>query len=326
MTIFRGLLDRASMTAGWMIVLALSWLLFPFSALSSDTGAVCAIDMGSSNFKLMIGEMKAGRYLQHYYMKNKLSVGDDMSKTTVISRPKLNEIRQMLEQYLAVCDAKRIPIRSAVATAAFREARNRREVIDIASSLSLPLEIASEERESQLAYLVGTLGKPNFAVIDHGSRSIELVTYAAHGYQWRVFNLGYGIAFHRFFRPAKTFAEASDNYRQVVAPYFASAGFMKNRDGYVGVEMEHVVRKLLSLARADDVVISLETVSRKLASLRAMSENDFEALKGVKNIDAILPRLIVMEQTLATFGYREMQVFERELGVGLIVEKGVQRR
>jgi hypothetical protein len=101
---------------------------------------------------------------------------------------------------------------------------------------------------------------------------------------------------------------------------------MKNREGYVGVEMEHVVRKLLSLDRADDVVISLETVSRKIASLKAISENDFEALKGVKNIDAILPRLIVLEQTLATFGYREMRVFERELGVGLIVEKGIQRR
>jgi hypothetical protein len=173
---------------------------------------------------------------------------------------------------------------------------------------------------------VGTLGKPNFAVIDHGSRSIELVTYAAHAYRWSVFNLGYGIAFHRFFRPAKTFAEASDNYRQVLTPYFASAVFMKNREGYVGVEMEHVVRKLLSLDRADDVLISLETVSRKIASLRAISENDFEALKGVKNIDAILPRLIVLEQTLATFGYREMRVFERELGVGLIVEKGIQRR
>jgi hypothetical protein len=43
----------------------------------------------------------------------------------------------------------------------------------------LPLEIVSEERESQLVYLVGALEKPNFAVIDNGSRTIELVTYAA---------------------------------------------------------------------------------------------------------------------------------------------------
>ena len=54
-----------------------------------------------------------------------------------------------------------------------------------------------------------------------------------------------------------------------------------------------------------------------------MSEVEFRELKKVKNIDEILPRLVVLEQTLMTFGYREIQVFERELGVGLIVEKGV---
>lgn len=46
----------------------------------------------------------------------------------------------------------------------------------------------------------------------------------------------------------------------------------------------------------------------------------------MKNIDEVLPRLVVLEQTLMTFGYREIQVFERELGVGLIVEKSIQLR
>jgi hypothetical protein len=55
-----------------------------------------------------------------------------------------------------------------------------------------------------------------------------------------------------------------------------------------------------------------------------MSEAEFGELKKVKNIDEILPRLVVLEQTLITFGYREIQVFERELGVGLIVEKGIR--
>jgi exopolyphosphatase/pppGpp-phosphohydrolase len=282
--------------------------------------------MGSSNFKLMLGEMKGGKYVQHHYIKNNLGVGDDISKTGVITPPKLKEIRQILEKYLAVCDSKGVLTRSAVATAAFRETKNQHDVEQIAKSLNLPLEIASEERESQLAYLVGTLGKRNFAVIDNGSRSIELVTYAASGYQWSVFNLGYWIAFQQFFQPARTFAEASDRYRQVLAPYLISANFMKNRDGYVGVDMEHVVRDLLSLDRADGVLISLDTVSRKIAGLRAMREIEFRKLKNVKNIDGILPRLVVLEQTLIAFGYREMQVFERELGVSLIVEKGIQRK
>jgi exopolyphosphatase/pppGpp-phosphohydrolase len=308
-----------------MILLALfMWLLFPVSAISSDTGLVCAIDMGSNNFKLLLGEMKAGKYVQHQLLKNKLSVGDDISKTNVITPPKLKEIRQILEKYLAICDSNGILTRSAVATAAFREAKNRGEVVEMAKSLNLPLEIASEERESQLAYLVGSLGKRNFAVVDNGSRSIELVTHAAHGYQWSVFNLGYVIAFQQFFQPARTFAEANDRYRQVLAPFLLSAGFMKNRNGYVGVGMEQMVRYLLSQDRVDGVLISQDTVSSKIAELRAMREIEFRKLKKVQNIDEVLPRLVVLEQTLITFGYREMQVFERELGLSLIVEKSIQ--
>ena len=305
-------------------LLLLIGLLFSSSAaLSSDTGLMCAIDMGSNTFRLIVGEMKSGNYVQHHFTKDKLGVGDNMSNTGVISPPKLKKIHQTLKKYLAVCDSKGIASRMAVATAAFREAKNKGEVIEIAESLNLRLEIASEEREAQLAYLVGALGKSNFAVIDNGSRSIELVTRSASGYQWDVFNSGYQIAFQRFFEPARTFTEADAGYRKELARYLLSAVFMKNRDGYVGIEMEDVARYLLAQDRVDGVLLSLDLVSKKIAELRAMSEVEFSQLKKAKDIDQVLPRLVVLEQTLITFGYREIQVFERELGVGLIVEKGL---
>ena len=304
-------------------LLLLMGLLFTSSTMAADTGLLCAIDMGSNNFRLIVGEMKGGKYLQHHFTKDRLGVGDDMSATGVISLSKLQQIDQTLKKYWADCDSKGIPIRMAVATAAFREAKNKGEVAKIAESLNLPLEIASEERESQLAYLVSTLGKPNFAVIDNGSRSIELVTRSASGYQWDVFNLGYRIAFQQFFESARTFAEADEGYRKALARHLSTASFMKNRDGYMGVEMEDVARYLLAQDRVDGALISLDMVSRKIATLRAMSEVEFSQLKKARDIDQILPRLVVLEQTLITFGYREIQVFERELGVGLIVERGL---
>jgi hypothetical protein len=56
-------------------LLLLMGLLFPFSAASSDTGLVCAIDMGSNTFKLILGEMKEGNYVQHHFIKDRLGVG-----------------------------------------------------------------------------------------------------------------------------------------------------------------------------------------------------------------------------------------------------------
>jgi hypothetical protein len=89
---------------------------------------------------------------------------------------------------------------------------------------------------------------------------------------------------------------------------------MKNRDGFAGVEMEDVARYLLSQDRVDGVLITLDKVSQKIAALKAMTDVEFSQLKNVKDIDEILPRLVVLEQALMTFGYREIQVFERELG------------
>lgn len=80
-------------------LLFLMALLFPFSAASSDTDLVCAIDMGSNTFKLILGEMQEGNYVQHHFTKTRLGVGDDMSNTGVISPPKLKEIRQTLQKY-----------------------------------------------------------------------------------------------------------------------------------------------------------------------------------------------------------------------------------
>jgi len=303
------------------------WLLigifFTSAAMAADTGLTCAIDMGSNNFRLIVGEMKGGKYLQHHFIKDRLGVGDDMSATGSITAAKLKQIDQTLRKYLAECDAKGITVRMAVATAAFREAKNSGEVAKIAESINLPLDIASEERESQLAYLVASLGKLNFAVIDNGSRSIELVTRTADGFQWDVFNLGYRIAFVQFFEPAKIFAEAEAGYRKALASYLSAAGYMKNRAAYMGVEMHDLARYLLGREQVDEAMVTLDLASKKLATLRSMSEAEFSELKKAKDIDQVLPRLVVLEQTLIAFGYREMQIFDRELGVGLIVEKGL---
>ena len=75
-------------------LLLVALLLFPFSIAFADTGLVCAIDMGSHNFKLILGEMKEGKYVQHYYAKDRLGVGENMSKTGVISPSKLKGIRR----------------------------------------------------------------------------------------------------------------------------------------------------------------------------------------------------------------------------------------
>ena len=129
-----------------------------------------------------------------------------------------------------------------------------------------------------------------------------------------------GLRFSSFFNLQKHLPRRADGYRQALARDLLSADFMKNRGGDAGLKWR-IWPSTLSQDRVHGVLITLDTVSRKIAALKAMTEVEFSQLKKVKDIDEILPRLVVLEQTLTRFGYREIQVFERELGVGLIVKR-----
>ena len=62
--------------------------------------------------------------------------------------------------------------------------------MDLAATLGIAMEIATEKRESELAYLVGSLGQDGYAVFDNGSRSIELVARGGTRAPPVVLNLG----------------------------------------------------------------------------------------------------------------------------------------
>ncbi len=162
----------------WVGRLAIT-LIFVNVLLATDAiGAgtrICVIDMGSNSFRRIVGSFDQGRYTQHAIEKRTLGVGDDVEKHGRISDPKLNEIRQALAGFSASCRKERITAVLAVGTAAFRDAANGTAVVTMATALGIQMEIATEKRESELAYLAGSLGQDGYAVIDNGSRSIELV-------------------------------------------------------------------------------------------------------------------------------------------------------
>src|SRR4029450_6941228 len=55
----------------------------------SNTGRICVVDMGSNSFKLIVGEVADGAYIERHVERKKLGVGDDMSKTGRIAESKV---------------------------------------------------------------------------------------------------------------------------------------------------------------------------------------------------------------------------------------------
>ena len=281
--------------------------------------------MGSNSFKRMVGSFENGRYQQRSFEKKTLGVGDDLSRHGRISDAKLAEIEQALAAFRASCAKEGATRALAIGTAAFREAPNGARVVEIAARLGISMEIASEQRESELAYLAGSLGQPGFAVIDNGSRSIELVARPAGGeLRHSVFNLGYRVAWQTYFADARDLAKASLAFREQILAQAAKAPFMRGQRKLVGVEFEEMAELLFEPAETEGRVLRLEELRRKQGEIEALRGPALEALKQKPEIDRALPRLVVAATLTEAFGYSALELTARELGAGLIIEAGLR--
>jgi exopolyphosphatase/pppGpp-phosphohydrolase len=283
---------------------------------------VCAIDMGSNSFRRIVGHFSEGNYTELSVDSNTMGVGDDVAMNGAISDGKLLQIFQVLQAYTAACsrDGARPPV--AVGTAAFRDAPNGDAVVVLAEKAGIRMEIASEQRESELAYLVASLGRDGFAVVDNGSRSIELVAKPGGVLTHHVFNLGYRVAYDQFFKSATDPAEAIVAFRERLRTETAKASFMKGHTTLAGVEFMEMA-KVLFKEVPDAHVFTLAELKARLDAIAA-DRFGFGPLRMMDDIDRALPRLVVAVDLMETFGYNELMVTSRQLGAGLIIEAGLR--
>ena len=292
---------------------------------SDPVTPMCVIDMGSNSFRRIVGDFDGVNYRQRAIEVRTLGVGDDVTQHGRISDAKLGEIESTLRTFHAACVADNAsPIR-AVGTAAFRDAPNAAVVVAKASELGIQMEIATEQRESDLAYLVASLGVPGLAVVDNGSRSIELVADAEDRRAFLVFTLGYRVAYERFFAPALDAGAAVAAMRKALEAETADAAFMKGRQKLVGLEFGEMADVLFDGA-SEGRVFTRPQLQDRLRGIASLDAEGFARLKQREDIDRALPRLVVAVWVMEAFAYPELQLTARELGTGLIIEAGMSRQ
>ena len=309
-------------------LIALFALAPPFSSQPArqGSGPVCAIDMGSHTFRRIVGSFQNGKYAQLNIEKKTMGVGDDVAKNGRISDAKLAEIGAVLSAFKVSCGRDRAVRIGAIGTAAFRDASNGAGVVGIAASAGVPMEIATEKRESELAYLVGSLGRDGYAVIDNGSRSIELVSENAGSLQSAVFSLGYRVAYERFFAAESDPAAAVAEYRRQLRLEASKASFMTGKQKLVGLEFGEMIDVLFEPGELEGRVLTLQQLRDRLDRITASGPSGFNILKQTKDSDRALPRLVAAEFLTGAFGYSRLELTDRELGAGLIIEASLGRR
>jgi exopolyphosphatase/pppGpp-phosphohydrolase len=286
---------------------------------------ICAIDMGSNTFRRIVGSFENGRYEQKSINQKTLGVGDDVARHGRISDGKLAEIEEALIGFARSCQNEGVTHVVAIGTAAFREAPNGATVITLAAKHRISMEIATELRESELAYLAGSLGREGYAVIDNGSRSIELVSSERRARQHVVFDLGYRIAYETFFAAAENPDAAVQAFRDRLKLEAAKAPFMRGKKALIGVEFGEMADILFDAGEVDGRVFTLQQLKQRLDQITRSGASDFDALKKRRDIDRALPRLVVAAFVTELFGYDRFELTARELGTGLIVEAGMKK-
>lgn len=284
----------------------------------------CAIDMGSNTFRRIVASFENGRYEQRKLEKKTMGVGDDVARDGRISDAKLAEIDRVLSAFKAACVEEGAAPVVAIGTAAFRAAKNGAAAVAIASKHGIAMEIATEARESELAYLVGSLGRSGYAVVDNGSQSIELVSRDDRTPRYVVLNLGYRVAYDTFFAAATEPATAVRALRDRLMQEVAAMPFMRGKKAFVGVEFGDMMELLFDPAPFEGRVLTLAQLNEKLAQIVSLPAGEFQALKKKPDIDRALPRLVVAAVLTEAFGYAGLELTERELGTGLIIEAGLK--
>ncbi len=284
--------------------------------------AVCAIDLGSRNIKAVVGRISSGAIFTRLLGKVRMDLGEHLAENRgSISKAKIAEILDALDSLAVRGRAEGASTILAVGTRALRDARNADVVVRAAGELGIPIEVASGEREAELAYLCATGGAPNRLVSDLGSQSLEIAWRTEEAIESRCVTPGYVDAYAVWFAEAPRFGAARAGY-----------------DEFLTRSVDHLpqgTEQLLCLASNTAASYVLEWPKKEVANQPLTHAALAGALLRLERLgpaawcehraalmraEKILPGLVVLDHLMRRSGHREAVVVEAELPVGLIVE------
>ncbi len=202
-----------------------------------------------------------------------------------------------------------------------REARNGGEILDAAHDMGVAVEIATGEREAELAYLAVTGGRFDKLVCELGSRSMQLAWRQSQRVESIACAAGYECVYSDFIRNADSFAQARDAY----------VTFLDNEvqrlpsqsDELIGIAMRSMACFVTGEHKAQLTNRHLYhgRIRQKLRTLAALTPADFRSVKAnTAKPDKVLSALILLDYMLERTGHERAFIAESELPVGLIVE------
>jgi exopolyphosphatase/guanosine-5'-triphosphate,3'-diphosphate pyrophosphatase len=144
---------------------------------------LAAIDIGTNAARVKLARVgRSGTIAPIHQQRDTIRPGEGVFSTGLLSHSVVDRLAVALRQYAEMCRLQDARVR-AVATSAFREARNALSVVErLQDEVGLPIEVISAEEEARLACLgalAGTIADRASICLDVGGGSTEVIF--AHG-------------------------------------------------------------------------------------------------------------------------------------------------
>ena len=287
---------------------------------------VGAVDMGSKNFKYVLGQKTNGVITTELIRKERFELGKEVTENNgLIGEEKIAQVKESLSRFVRYCSDRGAPRVLAIATSAIRNARNHQRILDVAREAGLSMEIAEGVREGVVDYYAATGGAPLKLVSDVGSKSMQIAWEEGGAIRSRSVQVGYEMAYETFVEHELMFHDSERKFRRFLDGNFKE--FPGSTDRYIALAANTVASFVNAESHSgSEKVFDREALAGTLIRLRALPASGYRELKAsLPKAVKILPGLIFIDWLMERTGHRQVLVSQNELPVGLIVEYFLDR-
>jgi exopolyphosphatase/guanosine-5'-triphosphate,3'-diphosphate pyrophosphatase len=282
-----------------------------------------AIDIGSNTTRLLVAEPHDGQLKMVMQQRAYTRITKAANKKGKISAEKIAEVAEVVETQVRLARELGAEVIRVVATAAIREAKNRKEIVkEISEHAGLEVEVLSEEEEGRLAFLGATkaLGHPaegEIAVVDVGGGSSEVVfgTTAEGASRVESFHIGSGSLAEEFLENDPPSASEMRALREHIDEFFKEVE-LPQPDQAVAVGGSST-----SLRTLVGAVLEYETLER---AVRVLATDEIADVARRFELDSrrvkILPSGVLLLEKLSEMLGQPLQIGKGGLREGIILD------
>jgi exopolyphosphatase/guanosine-5'-triphosphate,3'-diphosphate pyrophosphatase len=282
-----------------------------------------AIDIGSNTTRVLVAEPQEGQLRKVMEQRAYTRIGKASQHDGAIDAEKVAEVAEVVATQVRLAEELGAKAIRTVATAAIREAANRRDVVaQISRVAGIEVEVLSEHEEGRLAFIgaTKTLGHPvegEIGVVDVGGGSSEVVigTVSEGLRSVQSFKVGSGLLADDFLSNDPPSAAELRAVREHIAEVFD------------GVKLEHpdqavaVGGSATSLRTLVGAVLEYETLERAIRVLTGAPTRDVaKRFELDPRRVRILPTGVLLLEKLSELLGQPLQIGKGGLREGVILE------